>query len=89
MKYNIGDVVQIVSRWNSHTAENNEGLMDHWLGKAMTIRDIEDSCYKMEEDKNEWDGEGWYWNEACIAKLLMEKHQKLTEMDQQDFLSML
>lgn len=70
MKYKIGDKVRIVDSWNENTNENKDGLMDHWLGKVMTIRDVQyDHYYYMEEDRNEYLGEGWRWNEACIAGL--------------------
>ena len=66
MRYRIGDVVRIVSNWNEHCGQNSEGRMDHWLGKTMTIRDMNDSEYKMEEDRDENYGCGWYWNDWCI-----------------------
>lgn len=70
MKYKIGDKVRIVDSWNENTNENKDGLMDHWLDKVMTIRDVQyDHYYYMEEDRNEYLGEGWRWNEACIAGL--------------------
>ena len=70
MKYKIGDKVRIVDSWNGSTNENKDGLMDDWLGKVMTIREVKyDRYYCMEEDRNENLGEGWQWNEACIAGL--------------------
>lgn len=66
MRYKIGDVVRIVSSWNDNCGQNMHGRMDHWLGKTMTIRDIGDFEYKMEEDIDENGGDGWYWNDWCI-----------------------
>ena len=71
-KYKVGDKVRIVSEWNEKTMEAAFGSMDKWLGKVMTIRQIDNTLgkfvYKMEEDKNEG-ASGWAWNEACIAGL--------------------
>ena len=70
MKYKIGDKVRIVDSWNENTNENKDGSMDHWLGKIMTIRDVRyNHYYYMEEDRDEYLGDGWQWNEACIAGL--------------------
>lgn len=74
----VGDKVKIVStkkcdKWN------NEGKMDKWLGKVMTIRqiNIEDDnefgqfC-KMEEDINEVYS-GWLWFPTMIEKKLKKR----------------
>lgn len=69
-KYKVGDKVRIVSEWGKGCHQNCDGEMDKWLGKTMTIREI--NCwgdYRMEEDKNEAVGNGWLWNNACIAGL--------------------
>lgn len=69
-KYNVGDKVRIVSKWGDHCYQNREGLMDKWLGKTMTIRGTwNKGAYKMEEDRGENKGDGWAWNENCIAGL--------------------
>lgn len=69
-KYNVGDKVRIVDEWNEKTCEAPLGSMDKWLGKVMTIRKAEYfDHYRMEEDKDEGSGNGWAWNEACIAGL--------------------
>lgn len=66
MKFKVGDKVRIVDKWVAGCSENIEGKMDKWLGKVMTVRAIENGCYRMEEDSNEYCG-GWYWREPCIA----------------------
>lgn len=65
MKFNIGDKVVIARKgriWNQN------GEMDHWLGKVMTIRsyDNNDNMYKMYEDIYERDGLGWWWPEEDL-----------------------
>ena len=57
----------IVNKWNPMCGENDEGLMEHWLGQVMTIRSVNEMCYRMEEDKDEGYHNGWCWNEYCVA----------------------
>lgn len=72
-KYKVGDKVIIVSEWGEGCYQNCEGKMDKWLGKVMTIRNItrnrSKQAYSMKEDQTENFGNGWYWNDACIAGL--------------------
>ena len=69
-KFNVGDKVKIVDKWNEHTYQNRDGEMDKWLGKVMTIREITPwGSYFMEEDETEHCGTGWLWNDACIEGL--------------------
>lgn len=64
MKYKVGDKVRIVSeKVGEHW--NDNGLMDKWLGKIMTIRKLSDEYYKMVEDEDDW-GCGWFWFEYMI-----------------------
>ncbi len=79
MKYKVGDKVRIVSEWGDGCGQNSRGEMDKWLGKNMTIRAIYYGCsYKMKEDVTEWRGDGWLWNENCIAGLACEKKIVIT-----------
>lgn len=79
MKYNVGDKVRIVSEWGEGCGQNERGEMNKWLGKNMTIRAIYYGCsYKMKEDVTEWRGDGWLWNENCIAGLACEKKIVIT-----------
>lgn len=58
---NVGDKVRIVDEWTEPHQENGNGRMDHWLSKVMTVREIEETRVRMEEDKTEFDGDGWFW----------------------------
>jgi len=70
LKYKPGDRVRIVSMWMPGSFYNHEGQMDHWLGKVMTIRELDGiGTYRMCEDKNEYGGEGWFWFPNMIAGL--------------------
>ena len=67
-QYKVGDRVRIVSEWNNKCYQNYAGLMDHWLGKTMTIKSWDGDVYQMEEDVGErGEGYGWYWYPAAIA----------------------
>ena len=68
--YKVGDKVRIVEHRARHM--NPHGRMDKWLGKVMTIREVYDSeinPYKMEEDQQEFCGNGWTWGDEMIAGL--------------------
>lgn len=79
MKYKVGDKVRIVNKWSKGCCQNDLGRMDKWLGKNMTIRAI---CfgrsYKMKEDATENCGDGWLWNENCIAGFACENKIVIT-----------
>ena len=55
---------------------NDAGGMDKWLGKTMTIDKLEDNGYRMLEDRNEYFGNGWYWDDDMIAGLVKPKQKK-------------
>lgn len=71
MKFKKGDKVKIVDTWeNSEGRQEWSGDMNKWLGKTMTIRrTLDEECYKMEEDKSEYLGDGWYWYDSMIEGL--------------------
>lgn len=64
-KLKVGDKVKIVdvktgAGWNGY------GKMDRWLGKIMTVRDIDPyGVVRMREDADENEG-GWYWGSSMI-----------------------
>lgn len=80
-----GDKVKIVDEWLPKEdeydvwgpcGENENGEMDCWLGKIMTVKEHSGREILMEEDDGEnhhvWYGEptGWYWNRYCIDRIL-------------------
>ena len=77
-----GDKVKIIDAWLPKEGEddawgpcdeNEEGRMDHWLGKVMTVREVNifSNDVEMVEDIHEGIyGCGWYWNRYCIDKIL-------------------
>ena len=84
MKYSIGDKVRIVNKWGTGCRQNEDGEMDKWLGKVMTIREVdeEEEYYKMEEDIEEFT-DGWCWYEPSIAELVEKK--ELKELEKSNF----
>lgn len=63
-----GDRVKIAEKWapsaGGHYRCDSDGLMDHWLGKIMTVRYVysgEDPFIRCEEDAGEFHGRGWNW----------------------------
>lgn len=66
-KYKIGDRVRIVNRRTVNM--NDDGNMDKWLGKTMTIKGQYGYGYKMLEDRDEYCGCGWFWDDDMIAGL--------------------
>lgn len=83
MKYKVGDKVRIVNKWGEGCHQNLDGEMDKWLGKVMTIREVDYtiSCYRMEEDKGEHDSGGWYWFEKSIKGFACENKIVITTDD--------
>lgn len=81
-KFNPGDRVVIARKREDHW--NNGGLMDHWLGKVMTIREHDGffadiPVYHMMEDTDEWPPHGWSWTEDCLE--LADQAPTLEEAD--------
>lgn len=75
-KYKVGDKVRIVDKWEKHSFHNDEGLMDEWLGKVMTIKSVVLGCgYFMEEDQGTRKDsvfDCWLWSDDMIAGLVSE-----------------
>jgi len=67
------DRVRIVDQWGPSAQFNPDGLMDHWLGQVMTVREIDHDNVKMEEDIDEYDGNslpGWNWDGDMIECII-------------------
>jgi len=76
MKYKVGDRVKIVSK-KEGWSWNVDGFMDKWLGKILTIKEIDNNIYKMKEDCNENAFRGWLWNESMIEGLANENNYEI------------
>lgn len=71
-----GDRVRIVSKWGPNSQHNPYGLMDHWLGQIMTVREVYGGHVKMMEDIDEYDGNtlpGWNWDNDMIECIVYEE----------------
>ena len=73
MKYKLGDRVRVDPE---RTVDmNDKGKMDKWLGKIMTIKSVgteHERPYKMLEDSEEYEGDGWFWGDHMLAGLASE-----------------
>lgn len=77
-KYKVGDKVRIVDHRTGHM--NHSGGMDKWLGKVMTIRNVDRFMrgYWMEEDLGENIGLGWAWEDDMISGLAEPEREPCT-----------
>lgn len=77
-KYKVGDKVRIVDHRTGHM--NHSGGMDKWLGKVMTIRNVDRFMrgYWMEEDLAENIGRGWAWEDDMISGLAEPEREPCT-----------
>ena len=70
MKFKVGDKVRIKKERGSHW--NRAGLMDKWMGKVVTINEINGIDIYIKEDAGEYGyGElnGWAWEESDFEPL--------------------
>ena len=69
-----GDLVQIVNEWVPGSGQNNEGLMDKWLGEIMTVKYRDRNDLRMEEDDHDRDrfhrSGGWFWSRIMIERVV-------------------
>jgi len=81
-----GDVVKIVDQWGRGCCENPYGLMDHWLGKTMTVRKLYEGKYAyMEEDKDDRMGcDGWHWFADAIDYVVL-RAEDIDNIDDGDY----
>lgn len=63
MRFSVGDKVIVARRGETW---NVDGEMDKWLGRVMTINYKDEDFYQMEEDKNENNGDGWWWSDEDL-----------------------
>ena len=58
----VGDKVRIISAEENDVTRNWNSKMEKYLGTVMTIKQIHEKGYLMEEDDSEW-----FWNTFRIA----------------------
>ena len=67
MRFKVSDKVIVKSFFKRPNHWNISGGMDKWMGKIVTIRKYRKRVrnpYSIEEDKEEYRGDGWYWKES-------------------------
>lgn len=79
MKYKVGDKVRITTDKSKSRMWDSNGKMNKWTGKVMTIKCLEDDCYRMAEDYGEYRGGGWYWYEEMIDGLATNEEPRREE----------
>ena len=63
----VGDKVRIISKEENNPEQNWNPAMEQYLGTVMTVKKIDGSCCRMEEDGGEW-----WWNDYRIAEVIEE-----------------
>ena len=63
----VGDKVLLKNRRGSNW--NWKGKMDKYMGKIVTISELENSCFKIEEAREENGGDGWHFVFDDIERL--------------------
>lgn len=81
-----GDKVKIVDAWCEGCGENNEGRMDKYLGRLVTVRRVYDNSISIEEDQGDRGG-GWSWFPAALEPA--EDHLEYEPESDEDFFSSL
>lgn len=71
MKYKVGDRVRVVSKRTFNM--NIDGGMDKYLGRVVTIVGFHpDGDYQIAEDRGEYCGCGWSWQDDMFDGLVDE-----------------
>ncbi len=87
----VGDLVKIVDAWVPDCYQNNEGYMDKYLGKVVTVRSVGDDYIHIEEDIDDTNpiahsNQGWYWYAAALEPY---EPEEIVQVSEADFLSSL
>ncbi len=76
-KYEVGDKVKFVDKWNTGTNEDDFGRHDDFLGDILTIEDVRiglrTAYYKIKEsNRKESALKNWWFNDNCIEGKAVE-----------------
>ena len=74
----VGDLVKIVDAWVPGCDQNDEGYMDKYLGKMVTVRSVCDDYIRIEED-NDDPQQSWYWYAAALEPYEPEEIVQVSE----------
>lgn len=73
----VGDQILIVDRWVRGCAQNSEGRMDMYLGKILTIDEIEQQHDQYFMCRVKEDNGRWLWNHNCIKKVIKSYEKEM------------
>ena len=85
-----GDRVKIIDAWPGDIGQAENGNMDKWLGKYMTVLSSNSSayfngdykpCVKMKEDQAEFLHYGWFWSSEMIDFIVPEEEESSIDLD--------
>ena len=71
-KFKVGDRVRIINWKDGQRPKtwNNEGRMDCWRGRVVTIIESSSGSYSIKEDQNSMDRQfGWNWYEPDFESI--------------------
>lgn len=69
MRFKVGDKVIIKAFSEVPKHWSNEGEMDKWMGKVVTIKSDRISYYLINEDEKENSGSGWAWQQIDLLPI--------------------
>lgn len=61
-KLKPGAKVKIIDSWVDGCRQNSDGKMDHWLGKVVTVKEIRNKYFIIEEDYGEFRLQSGHWH---------------------------
>lgn len=81
----VGDLVKIVDAWVPGCDQNEDGYMDKYLGKVVTVRSVGDDYIRIEEDIDD-PKQSWFWFAAALEPY---EQEEIVQVSEADFLSSL
>lgn len=73
----VGDQILIVDHWVSGCFQNSDGKMDRYLGKILTIDEIERQYDQYFMCRVKEDNGRWLWNHNCITKVIKSYEKEM------------